>query len=558
MNLAKNECIKFINRIKKSIDRSPDRIKYARKELEHTVEYIEKLRREHPEYSMEEFNKILCYKTKEAISTMSTPTRSDMYLQKTLEKALKDIDLIYYEIETVDRERFVGSKRRAHKYTSNMENNIKVITQDLLEILLDENPIAFRKKFVNNSLTEEEKNKVKEKIKQFVEAFCKAHSKEIKNKYSSKLANSVQFLDEMGLLKKYNNQNNNVLDNMSLPMLKCEYESQRNKFGLTDLTNPEFVKRFSLEEIIAMTSFYSNRLEKEILNYNESMYIANKMGIIDEIYEKGECKLEVTDENLRELLAQLSFLMEIGNKVIQESYRKYNVYCGDNKVELDLSNNKVRRKLIELYGQDYNELYKNLFLKKYDSDFEEDLDIATILELDTLNLYSVKDFAMESLMVILTDKGKNMNWGYIPENKNGKNSIQNKEKFVLIGIDMKGFNMPIKLHFERERLEIFLENYTGDAKLPVYEGNDDMEVTWNGFITTQVYMPLTKEQRKDLKKVEMRKSDYRYRFLEHIKWMMLPNRYPEHLCDNQGNKMPRRYIDISTGRIDSSGDEPDL
>ena len=118
--------------------------------------------------------------------------------------------------------------------------------------------------------------------------------------------------------------------------------------------------------------------------------------------------------------------------------------------------------------------------------------------------------------------------------------------------------MPIKLHFERKQLETFLKNYTKDTKLPVYEGNDDMEVGRHGFITTQVCIPLTKEQRKELKKVEVKKSDSRYRFLEHIKWMMLPNRYPDFLCDEQGKKKAKRYVNISSGRIDSSGEEHNL
>ena len=561
MDLAKNECIKCINLIKNTIDESPQRIKYARKSLQQTLEYIKKLRKEYPEYSVEEFNEVLCYKTKEAISCMSSPTRSDMYLQKTAETVVKNLDLIYNEIETVNRKKFINSKKKAYRYTSDMNKNITTITEDMLEILFDENPSEFKKRFIEDSFSYEEKSKIKGRIKQFLESFNITHSKKIKRLYSFKLATMVQVLDEMGLLEKYNNQNNSVLDNMGLPMLKYEYKAQNGKFGLTALKSPEFINRFSLEEIIAMASFYSNRLEKELLKYNESMYIANKLGLIDEIYEKGEYKLEVTDEELREFLAQLSFLMGIGKKVIEESSKNYNVYSGDNKAELDLSdNNKLRRKSIELYEKDYNELYKKVFLKQYNNNFIEDLDTATILEIDRFNLYSAKDFAMESLMVMLIDKGKNINinWGYIPECENGKNSIENKKKFVLIGIDMKGFNMPIKLHFDREKLKTFLKNYTGDTKIPVYEGNEDMEVTWNGFITTQVYTPLTKEQRKNLKKANVPKSDYRYRFLEHIKWMMFPNRYPNYLCDKHGNKIPKKYADLETGRIDSSGEEPDL
>lgn len=560
MNLISNKCGEKINKTKKEIDKSPDKIKYVKEELKYTAQYIQKLKEQNPDCSLEELNLLLYSKIKEAISSMNSPTRSDMYLYKTSEYLAKNPDIIFNEIEKSDRNKYITNKKKIYKYTSNMEKNIDTITEDLLTIILGKASTEFKKKFVDNTLSYDENRKLKETIKKYIKVFYEQYSKEIKKRYSFKLANTVKLLDEMGFLKGYNIRNNKKLEELKLPMLKYEYESEKNKFGVTDLKNPEFIRRFSLDEIIAMTSFYDNRLAKEVMNFNEGLYIANKIGITKEIFENGKYELKVTDEELREIVAQLGFLTEIASEITKESANKSYANCNNDKVEPRLGENKTRKKAIEEYEKDYNELYKNFFLPQFYNDFEMDLNIATILEIDKYNLYAAKDFAMESLMVILTDKNKsdNLNWGYIEENNNGKNSIQNNDKFVLIGMDMKGYNMPIKLHFEKEKLETFLKNYVKDTKIPVYEGNDDMQIPWKGFMTTQVYMPLTKDQRKQLKETELPKLDYRYHFLEHIKWMMFPNRYPDYLCDNQGNKKKKRHVDIKTGRIASEDDPYEL
>lgn len=554
MNLAKNQCIKKINKIKLSMDQNPEEIRYIRRSLENMIIYIQTLKRQNPKCSIYDLKELLYSKIKEAITSMSGPTRSDMYLYKTIEYLLKNQDLIFQEIEETDRRKYRQSENKIYAYTSDMERNIKVITENILHIILDKSSNEYRRKFVENSLNNEESIGLKVKVNQALKVFYEIYTKEMKKRYSFKLANTVQMLEKMGFLKNYNDNNNKILDRMGLSVLKYQYESQGNKCGLTDLANPEFVKRFSLEEIIGMTAFYNNRLTKEVIGYNESLYIANKIGIIEEIFETEQYDLKVTDEELRELIAQMTFLTEISKQIIEEHKNTSNRYThdADDKTILDMEDNEVRKRAIEIYGKDYNELYQNVFLTHLNSDFAEDLNIATILEADQYNLYLTKDFAMESLMVILMNKNKNINWGYIPESKNGRNSIQNKERFVLVGVDMKGYNMPIKLHFERRQLETFLTNYTKDTKLPVYEGNEDMEIPWNGFMTTQILMPLDKEQRKQLKRLELPKLDYRYRFIEHIKWMMFPNRYPDYLCDHQGKKKEKRYVDIVSGRVASS------
>ena len=165
------------------------------------------------------------------------------------------------------------------------------------------------------------------------------------------------------------------------------------------------------------------------------------------------------------------------------------------------------------------------------------------------NLYEVKDMSAQALMVSLIDSDKNVNWGYIPEkDEKGRNSIQRGSKYVLIGFDLKGYNMPIKLHFEKDRIEKFLDGYTNNTAIPIYEGNEDVEIN-DEFLTTQVLMKLSKKQRAGIKSAlkNMSPDDERYKYISHLNWMMLPNRYPEHLKEN-GTRKPKAKIDIKTGK----------
>ena len=116
---------------------------------------------------------------------------------------------------------------------------------------------------------------------------------------------------------------------------------------------------------------------------------------------------------------------------------------------------------------------------------------------------------------------------------------------------MKEFNMPLALHCSRDQIKEFLKNYTGKTLIPVYKGNEDMFVD-DELVSTQIYMKLSKEQRKLLRqkaeKINARQSMY-YKFIKHLQWMSHPKRPPEFI-----NKQNLVY-DLNTGFI---YDEKDL
>ncbi len=551
MNLFNNACANKINIIKRDIDENPRTISNARKSLEIFLSKIKQIKRENPEYSDMQIRDVFYTRLKDIMKKISGVNKSDIYSLKTTEILLKDIDMLYDEIEKKDKSAYVKNAVRGYMYTANIQSNIELLIDDAFRTILVEKNDEYIKQFVKNNLTNEEKIQFKIDVKKILQIYAEEMKQHIKTEYISQLSGIIRILHEEGLLEQYNIRNNSVLENMNLPILKYDISSNGKKPGILDLSNQEFLKRFSIQDLIAMTAFYCNRLVKETINYNNSMYIADKMGLIEKVTEDENYKLDISDEQIREILVQREFLRDISTDIMNEQIKKAEANINNTKqtTSLDLEKSQSRKQAIGEYESDYNSLYNNILLSDFKNDFVSDLDFATYLESDRYNLYFRKNCAIESLMVMLNEMNKSINWGYIIESENGCNSIQNKEKFILMGIDMKGYNMPIKLHIERKQIETFLENYTGSKMLPVYEGKEDMNVEWNGFISTQVLMPLSKEQRKQIKDTTLNRSDYRYHFLEHIKWMMLPNRYPDYLCDHQGNKKERRYVNISSGLI---------
>lgn len=111
MNLIKNKCGEKINKIKKDVDKSPNKMKHVKKELQYMIQYIKKLKMQNPDSSLQDLNELLYSKVKETIQTMNSPTRSDMYLCKTSEYILKNPDIIFEEIERTDKETYISNKK---------------------------------------------------------------------------------------------------------------------------------------------------------------------------------------------------------------------------------------------------------------------------------------------------------------------------------------------------------------------------------------------------------------------------------------------------------------
>ncbi len=493
------------------------------------------------------------------------PNMSLIYMDKTLDYIIENPKTIEKVMEQKDSEEI--QKLIAYsmvKYTQNMERNSKIIIGYVIDSLYKEKQ---RREFfmktnipgVDHAEKDDEKKFQEYAEKKIYEILKEKKSNFTKNRIEKtskkRLANTITLLDKINALKVNNDINNQRLDKLDLGFLKFDYESTgKNNIAIKDLENQEFLNRFDISEISALNAFYVNRLVKKLEEYNLNFYLGRKLDIYNKIINNEPLNINLSEEEIKYMVLQKDFLKDKAQDIINEVIKKYEKDDSKDEGDFIISKEKIKdskkfKENVKKYKKEYEKLYNKIYLPNCENDFEKDLTTNSLLNVDMYNLYEVKDMSAQALMVSLIDSDKNVNWGYIPEkDEKGRNSIQRGSKYVLIGFDLKGYNMPIKLHFEKDRIEKFLDGYTNNTAIPIYEGNEDVEIN-DEFLTTQVLMKLSKKQRAGIKSAlkNMSPDDERYKYISHLNWMMLPNRYPEHLKEN-GTRKPKAKIDIKTGK----------
>lgn len=514
----------------------------------------------------EELELILKNRINKYTNKLLEPNMSAIFMDKTVDYIINNKKIIKEIIDKRDSKEIKDlSLEDAVRYTQNMERNSKIIIGSLVNRIYKEKRRMdiFRKRNIKG-LEDIELNDDDE-FKEFLEEviyniLAEKENKIIKNKIEKKskqrLSNAVKLLDDINVLKINNDINNQRLEKLNLEFLKFDYENKvRNKkdIAIKDLENEEFLNRFDIKEINALNAFYVNRLVKTLDEYNSNFYFGRKLDIYNKIINNEELDIELSDEEIKYMILQKEFLKSSSQDIISEIAKKYEEKDSKDLKEFRITKDRIEetnsyKEAVTQYKSQYEKLYNKIYLPKYKNDYENDLIITSFLDVDMYNLYKIKDMSAQALMVSLIDSDENVNWGYIPEkDEKGKNTIQKGNKYILIGFDLKGYNMPIKLHFERDTIEKFLDGYTNSTAIPIYEGNEDVGIN-DKFLTTQVLMKLSKQQRAGIKSAlkNMSSDDERYKYISHLNWMMFPNRYPEHL-KKDGIRKSKIKIDIRTG-----------
>ena len=183
--------------------------------------------------------------------------------------------------------------------------------------------------------------------------------------------------------------------------------------------------------------------------------------------------------------------------------------------------------------------YTNFFdaiLPECENDLETDLFAPQSIRNNIDLIYGVKGIMLNKILSQIMYNSKITNWGYIPEDSSEKD-----KRKVLIGIDYPGFNMPLKLHMNKDELIEYLEMIKGNAVLPVYEGNGDM--TYKGKkLTTKIFMPLTEKRESEIIKAnkEINSVDSKYLYVRHIGNLITKK------CKKILKIYPQKYIDLKT------------
>lgn len=463
-------------------------------------------------------------------------TRSDFLRLLTIEK-LQSNHSVFFNLLDQKREA-VTEKGIIQSYSTNFYKNAEALINDYLVNLgiSDEIVEKIRKGEFNNRY---ERVQLEKNFYNMITLFYKGDFKRVKQAYVRTTNQIAKFLHDYGTLEKYINTYNTRMKNLGADFLKQDKE-EVIKF----LTEPEQLEQLPLGHKIAILTFLTNRFAKEFQDIFRTEYIIRKCGGIYNAKAKN-------DEELADMMNEYDIVFSnIMNKI-----RNLKPSADELKTEQVLN-----EKFVELNEANYISLEKakQLFPEK---DAEESVKFITHMAAKLVNIYDKKDWAGEILVILGLKKDKSLkikNWGYIPEYTNSlENSIQNNNKYILLGFDLPSLNDTIRLHYNLDAIRDIAKSYFNIEEIPVYAGDNDRNVFINGdykSLTTPLVVPLTKDQKIKLKDFVEKLSDENpnKKYFEHLNCIINGTKanIPEHLQEQFG-----KHVDLSNGEISDKNEK---
>lgn len=411
-------------------------------------------------------------------------------------------------------------KRLQEEYKKNPSN--KKLKQEIEELLEEYS------KLKQGNLSIYEMTKLKDKQKKFLESLYKKVKKILVQDLSESICLKLQFLKNIGCLDLYVKQYNNLMNKLYLySVLHIENTGE----FIDKITKSDSYINLSVEELMALNAFWTNRLTKEVETMNESIYVLmNINNISGKLMEEKD--LSISEEDIKLYLAEYRTIVQ---RLTQYKLRKKE----DSSTVTMLEDSRFASLPInmeEIFSKEDIECYGKDKLRR---DFSKVLTLNNFSQL----LYDQKDMVMECIFAYLLHGKGYFNSGYIQEKK------QNESK-VLIGIDLKGYNAPIMLHYHKAKIKRIVEEISMDTKIPLYRGADNFNISSSlgeeHLAPTNILFMLSKEQRlKLMQRAEILKSnDKNYRYVKHIAWMLHPKKeMPSDIFEE------KKEIDLNTGEI---------
>jgi len=477
-------------------------------------------------------------------SDESTVSLSNFYLIRTLKEVMRNPQVVLdvYESMKDSEEFWKRDPNHSYKYTSNIESNFRQAAYDVLHNFTDCTGKKFEKEKLL-SLADKEKEKFFGFLKSEFGTLYKSFSNVLTENYIKGIISTVEKLRSLGILDSLLEKNNSDRQLMGLDVLKFEMSgrNEKDKYCIEDLMEEETLKKLPPEKLALMHGFYSNRLKKVTDMLGTGLFICGKI-------PEG---LNIKHENFS----------------VEEAVRVYANYSTVNGIYLSALPkiyDDLKKYTVEgMYdGRKYvvasKEKIYEVFFEKFETEYFEYSKERNVLSVDFDNFlatqvidYHQKDFSLEMLLLIATENFGTVNWGYIPEEVDGRNSIERNRKNILLGFDIPGFNMPVRLHMPIEKVRTFYDNFDNDYMIPNYMGDKDMEV-WEKNMGTSVLVPLSPKHRKNIIAAvkKMKPGDKFYNFAKHIECMQYDNNLfrLQKWKDPNGRKGARTYTDIRTGK----------
>ncbi len=409
-------------------------------------------------------------------------------------------------------------------------------------------------------------------LKTFLSEEVDVLGKELKSNYVESIVRVSENMDRVGLLERYCTEHRKAMERIGLSGLSYNYEGdEKGNISVKSFFQRQNIEKMDIYKLSMLNAFLINRYTKALEDLNKTFFIVSELGLWPQIKsavpsQNGKISVDIEESELETLYRKMNFLDVVLEDVM--AYCKENS-SSDDAQNITMENGSIRGfikvnvndKIDELedeIGSDYRAFFGNS-LPDSSNNFGVDFDEYRLLRNAIVNTYRIKDFNMLSALFNLYQvKGLSKNWGVMPEGR----PIEESQK-ILLGFDIEGFNMPIRLHIDKSMVIDFLQANQGTTKMPVYEGTSDF-TTSDRNIGTQILMPLGMKQKKSLKTYYEYHSKAPYsnvrNFLEHIVFLKDSGKYPEHLKADivvqkgsrvmlQRGRPLRKFVDLPTGDI---------
>ena len=153
--------------------------------------------------------------------------------------------------------------------------------------------------------------------------------------------------------------------------------------------------------------------------------------------------------------------------------------------------------LVEAVLKPFTQEYEEAIYQKTGrrgNDIVQDYYEYAVLHNQLQNSYICKDSMLINILDMVYDKNSKVhNWGYMQhEIVDGEkvDTLQGNSKFVLLGLDYEGMNMPVRLHMKKDMVVDFLMEHTGTTILPIYDGEQDFMRNGRN-VSTPILMPVS-------------------------------------------------------------------
>lgn len=412
----------------------------------------------------------------------------------------------------------------------------------------------------------------------------------VKSSCISSIIECVEFLDKFGFLKQYVDLSNKEYFNMGIQDMKYSYNE------VLETLSEENLRKLNTESLIILSAFWLNRTSKIVKELNSALYIVvcpelfihssaenfendvdtktndeasvksddtanikNTAKTTAEVSTKVNSKITATFSVSQEDINNVILKMQVIHKMFLNLYGQFDKARSQQLHEgkalestaqsfsesSDFDIEKSANEIITYYQDEYKRYFQQVFPNS-ENDLSDDFMFSNICENANFNLYRLKNFQIQSLLTCLLNNSPSIveNYGYIPET----NKDIRQQRVILIGVDMKGFNMPLRLHIDKEMLlDVLRDVQDGGTLFPIYQGYKDFKISSNKVsMATHIYVPLSPEKEAILQKnVDglVKRKTIREPAIRHIHYLTKKAKMPDHL-KNGKKKFKPVYIDL--------------